>query len=60
MLDGTPVACGLGIGRGPDVVFKVSFNIAIMSWVLSSNLENKTTMYSQMFVAFHAFEIGTP
>jgi hypothetical protein len=31
VLDGTLVACGSGIGRGPDVVFKVSFNTAIMS-----------------------------
>jgi len=35
VLDGTPVACGLGISRGPNVVFKVSFSIAIMSLVLS-------------------------
>jgi hypothetical protein len=35
VLDGTPVACGSGIGRGLDVVFRVSFNIAIMSLVLS-------------------------
>ncbi len=34
-LDGTHVACGLGIGRGHDVVFKVSFSIVIMSLVLS-------------------------
>ncbi len=31
MLDGTPIACGSGIGRGPDVVFRVSFSTAIMS-----------------------------
>jgi hypothetical protein len=35
VLDGTSVACGSGIGRGPDVVFKVSSKIAIMSLVLS-------------------------
>ncbi len=35
VLDGTPVACGSGIGKGPDVVFHVSFNIVIMSLVLS-------------------------
>ncbi len=35
VLDGTYVACGLGIGKGPDVVFKVSSSIAIMSLVLS-------------------------
>jgi hypothetical protein len=34
-VDGTPVACGSKIGRGLDVVFKVSFSIAIMSLVLS-------------------------
>ncbi len=27
VLDGTPVACGSGIGRKPDVVFKVSFTL---------------------------------
>ncbi len=31
VLDGTPVARGLRIGRGPNVVFRVSFSIAIMS-----------------------------
>jgi hypothetical protein len=40
VLDKTPVACGFGIGRELDVVFRVSFSIAIMSLVLSSNLEN--------------------
>jgi len=35
VLDGTYVACGLGIGKGPDVVFRVSSSIAIMSLVLS-------------------------
>jgi hypothetical protein len=35
VLDGTPVACGLRIGRGPDVVFKVCFSTVIMSLVLS-------------------------
>jgi hypothetical protein len=35
VLDGTFVACGLGIGRGPHVMFKVSSKIAIMSLVLS-------------------------
>jgi hypothetical protein len=35
VLDGTSVACGSGIGRGPDVMFKVSSKIAIMSLVLS-------------------------
>jgi len=34
-VDGTPVKCGLGIGRGLNVVFKVSFSITIMSLVLS-------------------------
>jgi len=35
VLDGTPVACGLWIGRKPDVVFGVSFSTVIMSLVLS-------------------------
>jgi hypothetical protein len=35
VLDGTPVACGLGIGIGLDVVFRVSFSIVIMSLVLN-------------------------
>jgi hypothetical protein len=35
VLNGTHVACGSRIGRGPDVVFRVSFNIAIMSLVLN-------------------------
>jgi hypothetical protein len=35
VLDGTPIACGSGISTGPDVVFKLSFNIVIMSLVLS-------------------------
>jgi hypothetical protein len=35
VLDGTPIACGSGIGRWPNVVFRVSFNITIMSLVLS-------------------------
>jgi hypothetical protein len=35
VLDGTSVACGLGIGTRLDVVFMVSFSIAIMSLVLS-------------------------
>jgi hypothetical protein len=35
VLDGGPVACGFGIGRGPNVVFRVSFSTAIMSLVLS-------------------------
>ncbi len=35
VVDGTFVACGSGIGRGPDVMFKVSSKIAIMSLVLS-------------------------
>ncbi len=40
VLDGTHVACGSRIGRGPDVVFRVSFSTTIMSWCLTSNLEN--------------------
>ncbi len=35
VLDGSHVACGSGIGKGPDVMFRVSFNTAIMSLVLS-------------------------
>jgi hypothetical protein len=35
VLDGTHVACGSRIGRGPDVVFRVSFSTVIMSLVLS-------------------------
>ncbi len=35
VLDGTSIACGSGIGKGPDVVFKVSSKIVIMSLVLS-------------------------
>jgi hypothetical protein len=35
VLDGTPIACGLGISRRPNVVFKVSFNTTIMSLVFS-------------------------
>jgi hypothetical protein len=35
VLNGTHVTCGSRIGRGPDVVFRVSFNIIIMSLVLS-------------------------
>jgi len=34
VLDGTLVACGSGIGRRFDVVFRVSFIITIMSLVL--------------------------
>jgi hypothetical protein len=35
VLDGTLVAYGSGIGRGLDVVFKVSSSTVIMSLVLS-------------------------
>ncbi len=35
VLDGTPVACGSGIGRGSDVVFRVAFSNVTMSLVLS-------------------------
>ncbi len=35
VLDGTSVACGLGIGRILDVVFRVSSNTVIMSLVFS-------------------------
>ncbi len=35
VLDGTLVGCGWGIGRGPNVVFRVSFSTIIKSVVLS-------------------------
>jgi hypothetical protein len=35
VLDGTPIACVLGIGRGLNVMFKVFFSTTIMSLVLS-------------------------
>jgi hypothetical protein len=35
VLDGTPTACGSGIGKRPDVMFRVSFSTTIMSLVLS-------------------------
>jgi hypothetical protein len=35
LLDGTPITCGSRIGRGLDVVFRVSFSIIIMSLMLS-------------------------
>jgi len=35
VLDGTLVACGSGISKRPDVVFKVSFSTVIMSLVFS-------------------------
>jgi hypothetical protein len=35
VLDGTLVACGLGIGRRPNVVFKLSFSTVIIFLVLS-------------------------
>jgi hypothetical protein len=35
VLDGTPVAYGSGISRRHDVMFRVSFSITIMSFVLS-------------------------
>jgi hypothetical protein len=35
VLDGTFVACGSEISKGPNAVFKVSFNIKIMFMVLS-------------------------
>jgi len=35
VLDGTFITCGLGIGRGLDVIFKASSRTAIMSLVLS-------------------------
>jgi hypothetical protein len=38
VLDGTPVACGFGIGKEPDVMFRVSFSTAIMSMVLNFKL----------------------
>jgi len=35
VLDGTLVACGSRIGKGPNVVFRVSFSTAIMSLVFN-------------------------
>ncbi len=35
VLDGTLVTCGLGIGKGPNVMFRVCFSTIIMSMVLS-------------------------
>jgi hypothetical protein len=35
VLDGTSVACGSRIGKGPNVMFKVSSSTIIMSLVLS-------------------------
>ncbi len=35
VLDGTPITCGSRICRGPNVMFRVSFSITIMSLVLS-------------------------
>ncbi len=35
VLNGTLIACGSRIGRGPDVLFRVSFSTAIMSLVFS-------------------------
>ncbi len=60
VLDGNPIASGFEIDREPDVVFRVSFSIAIMSWCLTLKLENKTTVYSRAFEPFHAFEVGIP
>jgi len=40
VLDRTPIACGIGIGKGPNVVFRVSFSTTIMSLVFSFNLKN--------------------
>ncbi len=35
VLDGTPITCGSRIGKGLDVVFRVSFSITIMSLMLN-------------------------
>ncbi len=35
VFDGSPIACGSGIGKGLDVVFRVSFSTVIISLVLS-------------------------
>jgi hypothetical protein len=60
VLDGTLIPCGSRIGKGPNVMFRVSFSTTIMSLMLTSNLENKTTVYSQAFASLHTFEVGTP
>jgi hypothetical protein len=60
VLDGTFVACGSGISKGPNVVFSISFSTAICPQCLTSNLENKTMVYSQAFAPFHTFGVDIP
>jgi len=60
VLDGTPIACESGIGRGPNVVFRVSFSIAIMSLVLSFKSWKLNNDVLTRFTQPHAFEVGTP
>jgi hypothetical protein len=40
VLDGTPIACGSGIGRGPNVVFRYPLIPQLCPRCLASNLEN--------------------
>jgi hypothetical protein len=58
VLDGTPITCGFGIGIEPDVGYLLILQLC--PWCLISNLENKTTVYSQAFEPLHAFKVGTP
>jgi hypothetical protein len=60
VLDGTFVACGLGIGRGLDVVFSVSFSITIMSlvlsfesWKLNNGVPTSFCHFTHLKLAFH-------
>ncbi len=67
-IDGAPVACGLGIGKGLDVVFRVCFSIAILQlcpWCLASNFEVKQRCthnflchFTHLKLAFHKLISG--
>jgi len=60
VLDGTPIACGFEIGRGPDVGFRVSFSTVIISLVLNFKFWKLNNGVLTSFAPLHAFEIGTP
>jgi len=51
VLDGTHVACGLGIGRGLDVMFSISFSITIMCLVFSFK---SWKLNNDVFTSFYA------
>jgi hypothetical protein len=51
VLDGTPIACGSGIGRRLDVVFRVSFSTIIMSMVLNFK---SWKLNNNVFTSFYA------